>query len=133
MLTYTWRRPRPMAWTNAAWLAGYSGGSRLPVDVRESDEAYEITAAVPGRQAEDVEIQVLEDVVTLRLRPLAEETPEPDYLVKEIGEREGERSFRLPLAVDAAKAEAVVENGLLHLRLPKAETVRPKTITVTGK
>jgi HSP20 family protein len=130
MFTYYWRRPR---WNNAAWLAGYSGGSRLPVDVREADEAYEITAAVPGLKAEEVEIQVLDDVVTLRLHPQAESAEGQDYLVREIGEPAAERSFQLPLAVDSAKAEAVVENGLLRLRLPKAETVRPKQITVKSK
>jgi len=130
MMTYTWRRPRPMAWTHAGWLAGASGGSRLPIDVREDDESYQIAAAVPGLKAEEVEIQVLDDVVTLRLRPVAEETQEQAYLLREIGDGELERSFRLPVAVDAAKAEAVVENGLLRLTLPKAETVRPKQVTV---
>jgi HSP20 family protein len=133
MLTYYWRRPNRMGWQHAAWLAGYSGGSRLPVDVREDDESYEITAAVPGLKADEVEIQVLDDVVTLRLRPQSEDAQEPAYLLREIGEAEGERSFRLPVAVEAAKAEATVENGLLRLRLPKAEAVRPKMITVKSK
>jgi HSP20 family protein len=122
-----------MAWRDAAWLAGTSGGSRLPVDVREEDEAYQIMAAVPGLKADEVEIQVLDDVVTLRLRPQAEATQEPSYLLREIGDGETERSFRLPVAVDPAKAEAVVENGLLRLSLPKAETVRPKMIAVKSK
>jgi len=130
MMTYYWRRPRPMAWTNADWLAGHSGGSRLPIDVREDDESYQITAAVPGLKAEQVEIQVLDDVVTLRLRPEADENPEQAYLLREIGDGELERSFRLPVLVEAGKAEAVVENGLLRLNLPKAEAVRPKQITV---
>ena len=130
MMTYTWRRPRPMPWTHQGWLAGTSGGSRLPVDVREDDESYQISAAVPGLKAEEVEIQVLDDVVTLRLRPQAAETQEQAYLLREIADGEVERSFRLPVAVDAAKAEAVVENGLLRVSLPKAETVRPKQITV---
>jgi HSP20 family protein len=123
-----------MGWTDAR-LAGYSGGSRLPVDVQEDDESYQITAAVPGVKAEEVEIQVLDDVVTLRLRPQAEgeETQEPSYLLREIGAGEMERSFRLPVPIDSAKAEAVVENGMLRLSLPKAETVRPKQITVKAK
>ncbi len=133
MLTYYWRHPRRMGWTNAAWLAGYSGGSRLPVDVREDDESYQITAAVPGLRAEEVDIQVVDDVVTLRLRPQAEESEEKPYLLREIGEGQAERSFRLPVPVDPAKAEAVVENGLLRLSLPKADEVRPKAIRVTSK
>jgi HSP20 family protein len=119
-----------MGSTNAAWLAGYSGGSRLPVDVREDDEAYQITAAVPGLKVDEVDIQVLDDVVTLRLRPQTEDPEEQAYLMREIGDGEVERSLRMPVAIDPAKAEAVVENGMLRLRLPKAETVRPKQITV---
>src|SRR3990172_8931612 len=133
MLMYIWRPPRRMGWTNAASMAGYTGGSRLPVDVREDDDAYQITAAVPGLRAEEVEIQVLDDVVTLRLRRPAEESEESQaqaYLLREIGEGELERSFRLPVAVDPAHAEAGVENGMLRLSLPKAETGRPQTIAV---
>jgi len=133
MLTYHWRRPRRTGWANAAWLAGYSGGSRMPVDVSEDDESYQIMAAVPGLKAEEVDIQVLDDVVTLRLRPKAEESEEKPYLLREIGEGEIERSFRLPALVDAAKAEAVVENGMLRLRLPKADEARSKSIRVTSK
>jgi len=101
--------------------------------VREDDDSYQIMAAVPGLKAEEVDIQVLDDVVTLRLRPQAEASDEKPYLLREIGEGEIERSFRLPAPVDATKAEAVVENGLLRLDLPKADEVRPKSIRVTGK
>jgi|SRR3990172_2964992 len=133
MLTTYWRRPLRMRAIDPAWVFGYSGGSRLAVDVREDDEAYHISAAVPGLTAEQVEIQVLDDVVTLRVRPQAENGEERAYLVREIRDGEGERSFRLPVPVDAAKAEAVIENGLLRLSLPKADEVRPKTIHVQGK
>ena len=133
MLTAYWRRPWLERRLDPAWTLGFSGGSRLPVDVREDDEAYHISAAVPGLKAEQVEIQVLDDVVTLRVRSKAEADESPAYLLREIHEGDRERSFRLPAPVDATKAEAVVENGLLRLDLPKADEVRPKSIRVTGK
>ncbi|HWO71919.1 MAG TPA: Hsp20/alpha crystallin family protein, partial [Dehalococcoidia bacterium] len=42
------------------------------------------------------------------------------------------RSLSLPVSVDADKAQATHENGVLRLRLPKAEAVRPKQIKVTS-
>jgi HSP20 family protein len=135
MLTWYARRPYRIAPRNLAWMAGYTGGSRLPVDIREDDNAYVISAAIPGRKADEVEIQVLEDVVTLRLRAVAQAESEatPDYLLREIAAEDFERSFRLPVAIDAEKAEAVVENGMLQLTLPKAESVRPRQIAVKAK
>ncbi|HLB63844.1 MAG TPA: Hsp20/alpha crystallin family protein [Anaerolineales bacterium] len=109
---------------------GFNGGSRLPVDVKADSEAYEITAAVPGLKAEDLQIEILEDVVTLRGKT-AERSEENDgYLLREIEMGEFARSLRLPDPLDASKAEAVVENGVLTLRIPKAEGARPKTIKV---
>ena len=54
MLTTYWRRPWLARRMDPAWILGYSGGSHLPVDVREDDEAYHISAAVPGLKAEQV-------------------------------------------------------------------------------
>jgi HSP20 family molecular chaperone IbpA len=71
-----------MRWMDPASLLGYSGGSQLPVDVREDDEAYHITAAVPGLKADQVEIQVLDDVLTLRIRPQTEAQESPEYLLR---------------------------------------------------
>ena len=133
MLTYHWRRPRRMGWTNAAWLAGYSGGSRLPVDVREDDDSYQIMAAVPGLKAEDVAIEVEDDVVTLRGKSPELENSKGEYLLREIASSAFERRIRLPVPVEAAKAEALVEHGMLKLRIPKAEEARPKMIPVQSR
>src|SRR3989304_5409512 len=109
---------------------GINGGTRLPVDVKADSEGYEITAAVPGLKAEDLQIEILEDVVTLRGKT-AERSEEADgYLLRELDLGEFTRSLRLPDPLDASNAEAVVENGVLTLRIPKAEGARPKTIKV---
>ncbi len=112
---------------------GFNGGRRLPVDVRADDEAYVITAAVPGLKAEDLKIEVLEDVITLRGEIRAADEGNDGYLRRELRAGEFQRSLRLPNPLDASKAEASIENGLLTLRIPKADEARPKTIKVKAR
>ncbi len=121
--------------TAARWVYGFrpvefNGGRRLPVDVHADDEAFVITAAVPGLKADDLKIEVQDDVVTLRGKVGGAETDEDGYLLREVARGEFERSLRLPDPVDAAKAEASIENGLLRVRIPKAEEAKPKTISI---
>jgi HSP20 family protein len=54
-------------------------------------------------------------------------------MLQELPHGEFSRSLRLPVELDAAKAEAKIEDGLLTLRVPKAESARPKTIKVNIK
>jgi HSP20 family protein len=113
------------------------GGRRLPVDISVNDEAYEITAIVPGVDPEEIKIEVLEDVVTLRsVVESAEENGDLEgrYLLNELPQfSEMSRRLRLPEPVDAEKAEARIENGLLKLRIPKSEEAMPKTVEVKSK
>ncbi len=111
---------------------GFNGGRRLPLNVRADEEAYVITAAVPGLKPEDLKIEVLEDVVTLRGQ-IPDTEAHDGYLLRELSAGEFERSLRLPDPLDASKAEASVENGLLTLRIPKADEARPKTIKVQAR
>lgn len=123
---------RPMHFHRYAGYApqGFNGGRRMPVDISSEDDAYVIRAAVPGLKPEEVEIQIHDDIVLLRGTSKAEEAEERDYLMREMGPAEFERRLRLPEAVNAAKAEATIENGLLTLRLPIADEAKPKTIKV---
>lgn len=133
MLTYYVRRGSPMAWFDHDSISGLSGGSRLPIDLHEGAEAFELTAPVPGLKASDIEIEVEDDVVTLRSKAPAREDGQGEYLLREIGAPSFERRLRLPVPVDAAKAEASVEDGLLKVRIPKAEESRPKMIPVKAR
>ena len=113
--------PRRYRWAHA-------GGYRMPVDLHSEDEAYMITAAVPGLTADDLEVEVLDDVVTLRGELQEEDTTE---LVSRIDRAGGYfRQVRLPEPIASDEIEAKVENGLLTVRIPKAEEARPKRIEV---
>ncbi len=105
----------------------------IPVDVQADDEAYLVRALVPGLTSEDLEIQVLDDTVTIRGELKALQGEDDDVLLREIPSGRFQRTLRLPVSLDAAKAEATIESGVLHLRVLKAEEARPKTIQVQAK
>jgi HSP20 family protein len=113
-----------------------NGGRSLPLDVQVEDEEYVITAAVPGFEAEDIQIEILDDVLTLRAeteQEKVEENGNGKYMLREITRGSFSRSLRLPHPADASKAEAKIENGLLIVRIPKSEEARPKKIEVKAK
>jgi HSP20 family protein len=118
-----------------ARMAGYEPVERqhdyvLSVDILEEDDAYVLSALVPGLKAEDLNIQVQDDVVSVEGKFSADER---EYLVRELPHGSFHRSLRLPVELDAAKAEAKIADGVLSLRMPKAESSRPKTIKVAVK
>ena len=110
----------------------FNGGRRLPIEVRADDMAYLITAEVPGMVAEDLQIEVLEDLVTLRGE--YKHASAGEALISELDRSGGfYRRIQLPEVIDAEAVEAKIENGLLTVRVPKAEEARPKKIEVKAK
>ena len=104
---------------------------RLPVDIREQEDAYVLSALVPGLSAEDVNIQVLDDVVRVEGEYRAAE--DESFLMRELPQGTFERTLRLPAPVQAEAVEADITDGVLTLRLPKAESARPKQIKIQAK
>ena len=102
----------------------------LPVDIHDEDEAYVLKAFVPGLQAEDLNIQILDDVLSIEGEFSQHEG---EALMSELPAGAFRRSLRLPSTLDAEKAEAKIENGVLTLRVPKTESARPKIIKVASK
>ena len=103
----------------------------FPVEVSETDDAVEVKASMPGVQPEQVDITVANDVLTIKAEHRAEtEEKKREFYRREIRYGAFHRALTLPVSVDADKAEARFENGMLHLRLPKAESLRPKQIKV---
>lgn len=103
---------------------------RLGINIREEDEAYVLSALVPGLQAEDLNIQVLDDVVRIE----GEYKPdENQYLMHELPHGSFARTLRLPAAIDADSVEAKIADGVLTLTLPKAESAKPKKIRINVK
>ncbi len=104
------------------------------VDMYETDDSVVVKATLPGVKPEDVEISVTGDTATLRGEiKREEEVREENYVRRERFYGSFCRSLILPTRVVADDAEAVFENGVLTLTLPKAEEVKPKTIKVKAK
>lgn len=108
----------------------YQEARSLPVDIRDEDEAFVLTAFVPGLTADELNIQILDDTVSIEgeYKHQADE-----YLLNELPEGNFRRTLRLATELDAEKAEAKIDNGVLTLRLPKAESARPKVIKVASR
>lgn len=100
----------------------------LALDIRDEGDAYLLSALVPGLKSEDLTIQVLEDTVSVEGEYRREDG---EFLLSELPVGPFRRALRLPVALDADKAEAKIEDGVLTLRLPKSESARPKTIKVS--
>jgi HSP20 family protein len=100
----------------------------LGVNVLEQDDAYVLSALVPGLKAEDLNIQVLENVVSIEGEYKADEA---EYVLSELPSGSFRRSLRLPAPIEADRVEAGIADGVLTLTLPKAESARPKKIQVS--
>jgi HSP20 family protein len=105
---------------------------RLPVEAYSTDHEIVVRAAVPGLKPEAVEITIEGDTLTLRGEHPAP-TTNVNNLIAELPYGRFSRTLQLNVPVDANHAEAVFDNGLLTLTLPKAEAVRPKVIPVKSR
>ena len=104
------------------------------LDVYQTDSDVVVTAALPGVKPEEVEIAITGETLTIKGEHTEErEVKEENYLHRERRHGVFSRSILIPLQVTADKAEAVFENGVLTLTLPKAEEVKPKQIKVKAK
>lgn len=110
----------------------------LALDVAEKEDAFVVKASVPGVNPDDVEVTLTDNVLTIKGEVKEDrEVTEANYHLRERRSGQFMRSVTLPLPVDATKIDAVNENGVLTLTLPKAEVVKPKRIEmkkiVSGK
>ena len=101
----------------------------LGINVQEDAEgdAYILSALVPGLKSDELNIQVLDDVVHIQGEYKADESK---YLVRELPNGSFTRTLRLPVAIDTEHVDANITDGVLTLRLPKAESARPKQIKI---
>lgn len=110
------------------------GWSSPAIDMYQTDDEVVVKAAIPGFKADEVQINVTGDVLTLRGETKhEEEKKDKAWHVREQRWGSFERSIMLPTDVKAEKASADFEDGILTITLPKAEEVKPKTITVKAK
>jgi len=111
-----------------------SGQEGLAIDVYETDETVVVKSAVPGVKAENLDITVVGDTLTIKGEFKEEEgVEEQNYIRRERRYGSFCRSVSLPTVVDADNATAEFEDGVLTLSIPKSEAVKPKTIEIKKK
>jgi len=105
----------------------------FPINVKAEADSFEITALLPGIKPEDLDIKIVNETVSLQ-GELKDGTDEKaEYLAHEMPSGRFSRVITLPVTLNASKAEAKMEDGVLTLRVPKAEEAKPKVIKVTSK
>ena len=122
------------AFTRPFSLSVRDGWSVPAIDMYQTDDEIIVKAVLPGMKADDVQINVAGDMLTLRGEMKHEdEKKDKAWHIREHKYGQFERSVPLPTQVKADQAKAEFENGILTITLPKAEEVKPRTITVKAK
>ena len=110
-----------------------SGEYAPRMDMKETEDAYEVKLTMPGIDKDNLDISVTDGILTVKGETKEDDEKEGEngkWLVREHKHFTYYRSVRLPSEVQADKAEAEYKNGVLNLTLPKAEEVKPKSIPV---
>jgi HSP20 family protein len=112
-------------------LSGDSDRWALPLDMYQTDNDVVVKATLPGFKPEEVDISITGDTLSIKAEHKEEqEVRDEDYFYRERRYGTFSRSVPIPVQVKSDKAEAVFEDGILTLTLPKAEEVKPKQIKV---
>jgi HSP20 family protein len=110
------------------------GWSTPAIDMYQTDNEIVVKASLPGVNADEVQINVTGEVLTLKGETRhEEEKKDKAWHIREQRWGAFERSIVLPTEVVSDKAKAEFENGILTVTLPKAEEVKPKIINIKAK
>ena len=119
-----------------SWIASGNGHPRiaLPLDVYATADEVVIIAAAPGLGPDDLDISVNQNTVSLTGSipnvAASEEATGSTWYLHELAHGSFQRTITLPIEIDAQRADATFENGILRLTLPKAEAAKPRQIKI---
>lgn len=111
-------------------LWGFNGnihGTRVPVNMRETDNSFEMELIAPGLKKEDFNLSVAGDTLTIAFEEKEErkdDSKQEGWIMQEYRKQSFSRSFQLNDAIEAANIKARYENGVLYLSLPKNEKAK---------
>jgi len=105
-----------------------------PVDIFETDKGLHFEVACTGLSKEDVELNLEGDILKISYSKDAEaadaEAQGRNYINRGIAKRSFNLGYKIASKFDLSKAEAMMENGLLGVRIPFAEEAKPKSIKI---
>lgn len=100
------------------------------IDIRETDNELIVYAALPGLSKEDVTVEVKDNTLILSGKMKALGSEEDSWIRREFPRGEFYRAFSLSADVQVGRVSASMKNGVLEIRLPKAEEARPRKIVI---
>ena len=110
-----------------------SAGVFPALNIWEDEHAFHVEAEVPGMKLEDVEVTLFEGELSIRGERKNLPVEGAAYHRRERGAGSFGRTVRLPVALDAEKVQASMQDGILTITLPKAEAAKPRKISVQRK
>jgi len=114
------------------WMEEYEG--QLAVDVFQNNDNVVLKAPIAGVRPEDLEISITDEVINIKgERKESSEIQKDNYFCQECYWGSFSRSYLMPIAVDAEKAEASLKNGILTIRIPKQEKTKTRLIKVKSE
>jgi HSP20 family protein len=114
------------------WFSPGALDTQFPLDVRVTGDELVVEGQLPGVKAEDVDITIENGRLTIQAETkVDDERKDGDFLVREIRRGSFTRSVTLPTGLEADKATASFEEGVLTLHIPKAEQVKPRQVRIT--
>ena len=118
---------RDLFWNGENGLPKFS--TTPAVNIKETDNSFDLELAAPGLDKKDFNIEVNEDVLTISFeRKEKKEVNEETYRRREFGFQSFKRSFSLPETLDGDKIQAKYENGVLNLVIPKRPEAKPQPV-----
>ena len=112
----------------AAW-----GEGLVPMDVYATDDDFVLEANLPGVKPDEVDITVENNTLTISGETRSSRNDgEGSTILSEIRRGRFTRTLTLPAGLEPDKARATFEDGVLTLRIPKAEQVKPRQIKITS-
>jgi HSP20 family protein len=107
-------------------------GSYPPVNVFSEGEDFVVVAELPGVKKEDLDVQVRADTLRIKGKKTVAEEAEGSVHRRERSAGDFDRTLTLPAQLDANKVSADYRDGVLTIRLPRAEHERPRTVAIKG-
>jgi len=118
----------------SAYWSNIDSGLTVPVDVYQTDKDVVVKASLPGFKPEEVDISIIGDTINIKGEHREEkEEKQENYFIRERHYGDFSRTITIPVEIKSDQAEAVFENGVLTLTLPKAEEVKPRQIKIRAK
>jgi len=126
---------KPSQQENQKWISSNSE-ARLSIDLYETEQDIVIQSTIAGVKAKDLDISVEDEMLTIKGKRQKQEHEDPSekkYLYQECYWGAFTRKIMLPEEVDASKIKAVIEEGVLTLRIPKIKKEEKKKIKILEK